>query len=100
MFRSLRDNWHSIRGGKAGSRFQDHHQRSSSRARSHRAWGIAFGLLLMVAGAILSIPPGVPGFILVLIGAAVVSSRSSWAARKFDGIERWMRRMIRKIRGK
>jgi hypothetical protein len=98
MLASARRAWRSIRRGKAGSRFRDHYHRSSNDSHSrHRGWFIALGVVLMVLGALLSIPPGVPGFIVVLIGAAVISSRSHWAATKFDRLEHWLRDIVRKV---
>jgi len=90
--------WRSIRSGIAGSRFRDHHRREVERHQSrHSGAYIALGIFLMVAGVLLSIPPAVPGFIVTLIGAAIVSSRSARAARAFDRTELRMRRILSKV---
>jgi UPF0716 family protein affecting phage T7 exclusion len=91
--------WHSIKRGAPGSRFKEHYRRSEAQRKSneHRGLYICLGVLLMIAGALLSIPPGIPGFLVVILGAAIVASRSLKAAHAFDRLERFARRTISKI---
>ena len=91
--------WHSIRRGSPGSRFKEHYRRSERQRHSneHRGLYVCLGVLLMIVGALLSIPPGIPGFLVVMLGAAVVASRSLKAAHAFDRLEGFARRMISKV---
>lgn len=98
MFAYPKRLWRSIRRGSAGSRFREHHRREKKHNGASRPGPhIALGILLMIAGVILSIPPAVPGFIVTLLGAAIVASRSARAAAAFDRAEVWLRRILDKF---
>lgn len=99
MIAHARRMWRSIRAGAAGSRFRDHHRREQKRHRGQWAGPyIALGIFLVLAGLLLSIPPGIPGFIVTLIGAALIASRSARAAHHFDRTELYLRRLWARLR--
>src|SRR5690348_1124270 len=89
MFERVKQNWRQIKSGMPGRRFQDHYQRQHQRAPSllHRVTYGILGIGLLVGGVLLSIPPGVPGTLVALLGIGVISTQSSRAARVFDWTE-------------
>jgi hypothetical protein len=69
-------------------KLEERRQRHKQRGRLHRAAIVAFGVLLVLGGLVLSGPgvPG-PGFVVVLIGL-------SFLALEFDRAERLLERVI------
>ena len=58
---------------------------------------ITLGVLVMVSGIIISLPPGIPGFFITLAGLGIIAARSHRVARALDrtelGARRWWRRL-------
>lgn len=59
---------------------------------------LAGAVLLVAAGLLLSIPPGMPGFLLWVPALAIMASRTRPVAVLLDRIEAWGRRMARRFR--
>jgi UPF0716 family protein affecting phage T7 exclusion len=84
-----------------GRRFTAHHQRHRQReSRRAAAWKTAgyviAGVLLIAAGLILSIPPGVPGFLLWIPGIGLLAARFRALAAGLDRAELFLRRIVGK----
>jgi hypothetical protein len=61
------------------------------------------GLLLVVLGLVLSLPPLMPGFLLWLPGLALIAAQFGWVARALDQGEcraRTLHRWMKGYRGK
>jgi hypothetical protein len=58
------------------------------------------GLLLVILGLVLSLPPLVPGFLLWLPGLAMIAAQFDGVARALDRIEREARRLYRLMSGR
>ncbi|EDZ68113.1 hypothetical protein NOC27_1440 [Nitrosococcus oceani AFC27] len=88
MFHKLKKNILQIYRGKRGERFTKHYkfqQRKSGEKSWKTPFYIVMGLLLVVAGVLISIPPiGVPGFILTLLGLSLLVSRLKIVAVLLD----------------
>lgn len=81
-----------------GRRFTGHYRRYRAReGRGEAAWkSIAFimlGLALLLIGFLLSIPPGVPGFLLWLPGLVLMVARLKWFALLLDRLELIVRKV-------
>lgn len=62
------------------------------RGRSWTTWGyVAAGLALVIGGLVLSLPPGVPGFLLWIPGLALLAARFKGLAMLLDRLEAWGR---------
>ncbi len=81
--------------GPPGKRFIQYHQHQRARekggSRWHTAAHIAAGVMLLVAGLLLSLPPGVPGFLLWIPGLALLVSRLRPFAVFLDRTEAFVR---------
>ncbi len=108
MFRrTVRDRLSELGRERPGHRFGRFHARRHRWRQQHPVASrvvAVIGALLVVLGAALSIPPGVPGFIVSLIGLALLVSGSRKLARWLDRGEilaRHLRnRMGRRFRGR
>ncbi|KFI22526.1 hypothetical protein [Nitrosococcus oceani] len=100
----LKKNISQIYRGKRGERFTKHYkfqQRKSGEKFWKTPFYILMGLLLVVAGVLISIPPiGVPGFILTLLGLSLLVSRLRIVAVLLDKGEVTFHRVIRYCKGK
>jgi hypothetical protein len=99
----LKRTFREVRNGKPGRRFIDHHDRTRrSESGNETAWRnvahIAGGVVLLAAGLLLSLPPGVPGFLLWIPGLALLASRLRWLAMLLDYAEVLGRRVIGRFR--
>ena len=100
MISKLRSIYREIIAAPAGERFHRFHQRRKGRAgRWHVAVYGGAGLLLVMLGFLLSLPPLMPGFLLWLPGLALIASQFGWVARTLDHGEYLMRKVCRRIRG-
>jgi hypothetical protein len=84
----------------AGSRFHRYHKRR--RGRSERWHTVVYGvtgLLLVVLGLVLSLPPLMPGFLLWLPGLALIAAQFRWVARALDRGECRGRKLYRWMKG-
>jgi UPF0716 family protein affecting phage T7 exclusion len=90
-----------IAHGEPGRRFMDYH-RQRQQAEEGQTWKtplyLVVGLVLVVAGSLLSLPPGVPGFLLTIPGLALIAARLKNFAQVLDQGERWLRRSLDKLR--
>ncbi len=96
----LRSIYREITAAPAGKRFQRYHQHRKGRA-GH--WHVAIyggsGLLLVILGFLLSLPPLMPGFLLWLPGLALIASQFGCVARALDHGECMIRKVYRRISG-
>lgn len=69
-----------------------HHARLDARRRIQFT---VLALILIAAGIAFGFVPGIPGFILVLFGAAFIATQSRAVARGLDWFEIHLRRMMR-----
>ena len=77
-----------------GERFQNEYRRRKNR-REH--WGVSVAVLsgaafLVLIGLLLSIPPGMPGFLLWIPALGIIASRTRPVAAFMDRLEIWSRR--------
>ena len=94
---SLGAGWQHIKGGSPGRRFQDYYESMhlARRGVRRRIQSTLIALVLIAAGVALGFVPGIPGVILVVLGAAFVSTQSRAAARALGWAETCLRRMLR-----
>jgi hypothetical protein len=85
----------------SGRRFHRYHQRRQGCSGRWRmvVYG-GTGLLLVILGLVLSLPPLVPGFLLWLPGLAMIAAQFDGVARALDRIEREARRLYRLMSGR
>lgn len=98
VLQKIRSEFREIKNGVPGRRFVDHYERARCREGASesfwRRWGdVAAGSALLVCGLALSVPPGVPGFLLWVPGLALLATRSMRLAVLLDRLEAWGRRM-------
>lgn len=103
MLEKLKGEFQSIKGGDPGSRFIDHYEQSKESEGANRTgWSkfgyVAIGLVLVIVGVLLSIPPGVPGFLLWIPGLALLAARSRILATVLDRAEAWGRRIWSRLK--
>lgn len=102
VFAKLRDDFLSIVKGKPGRRFIDHYERHRQSAKKNEAaWKttavVMAGLILLLAGLLLSLPPGIPGFLLWLPGLALLVARLRAFAVAMDRAELFLRRALSRL---
>ena len=98
---NLSDMLAHIKSGRPGSRFRAYHDRMRSHSDAptiQRIATTALGSVLIVTGIVLSLPPGMPGFLLWLPGMMLVSVHVRWVAVAIDRMELSMRRLINRLR--
>ena len=88
--------------GKPGSRFREHHRRHrQAEGRATSAWKTAgyllLGATLVTAGLVLSIPPGLPGFLLWIPGLGLLVARLRVLAALLDRGELWLRKIAERL---
>lgn len=103
MIARLKNEMHELRRGTPGQRFIQHYERRQRReAGRTSAWlnlsYIVGGVVLLVAGLLLSLPPGVPGFLLWIPGLGLLVARSRRLAVVLDAAERKARDVWRRVR--
>ncbi len=103
MLQKLKSEFREIRNGKPGRRFVDHHERSREREGARgslwRSVGhVAAGVVLLICGLLLSLPPGVPGFLLWIPGLALIAARWRRFASVLDRLEAWARKAWHALR--
>jgi sulfite exporter TauE/SafE len=92
MLQKIKSEFREIKAGSSGSRFIDHYKRTrkreSARGSVWRTLSYVFaGLILLLCGLLLSLPPGVPGFLLWIPGLALLSARFKSFAILLDRLE-------------
>ena len=103
MLQKLKSEYREVKKDTPGRRFLDHYERSrrreGDRGRTLRTWGyVGVGSVLLICGFALSLPPGVPGFLLWIPGLSLIASRSKRIAMLMDRLEIWARKMWRTLR--
>ncbi len=94
----IKKSFEEIVRSKPGRRFQDFYlRRCRQRAPIRIALRIAAGVMLILSGIVLSMPPLVPGFIVTLSGLALIASQSRRVARWLDAIECWLRGLRNRV---
>lgn len=95
MIEGLKRDWHRLRTGKPGDRFQGY-QRAHAEAQ-HGKWirlvSLGAGVLLIAVGIIALPAPG-PGWLIIGLGAALFARESVMVARALDAIEIRLRRVL------
>jgi hypothetical protein len=88
--------------GTPGQRFQQYYRRRQQAMRAQpwqKAVSVGLGLVLVVVGVALSIPPGVPGFLITLPGLGLLATQSRTLARWLDRAELKLRRLFSRVSG-
>lgn len=93
MLKKIKSEFQAIKDGEPGRRFVDHYERTRRREGDQvslwRTWGyVLAGLVLLICGFLLSLPPGVPGFLLWIPGLALLAARLKSFAVALDRLER------------
>jgi hypothetical protein len=98
----LRSAWRELRAAAPGTRFEQVYRRHHHRARPgyYRVLIYAVGGVLIAAGIVSSLLPGIPGFVFVALGGALISIEALHAARALDRIEKWLHRSVQRLRRK
>lgn len=92
----VREEWRNFRHDAPGERFRNHRERMQRRSRKHMAVATALGVLLLAAGVVLLFMPG-PGLLLIVFGAALVSSHSKRISDAMDRAEPVVRERGRQL---
>ena len=79
-----------MKASPPGKRFE-HHYRRNHQGGPRKPVLIGLGVLMIVGGFVLGFVPGIPGIVLAVLGAAMISNESLAVARAFDRMERWIR---------
>jgi hypothetical protein len=103
MLQKLKSVFREVKNGAPGRRFLDHYERSrrreGGRGRVSRSWGyVGVGVVLLICGLVLSLPPAVPGFLLWIPGISLIASRSRRISILLDRLEVWARKAWRALR--
>jgi uncharacterized protein (TIGR02611 family) len=95
MIDQLKRQWHELKDGEPGTRFQDQYRRRQAAARSPARRGavVGGGLVVLAAGVFFLPAPG-PGFLVIALGAAMVAQESLVAARASDWTEVRLRALV------
>lgn len=96
MLQKIKREFREIKAGEPGSRFVDHYKSSRRREGTRGTFWktigyVAAGLVLIICGLVLSLPPGVPGFLLWIPGLALLAARFKGLAMLLDRLEAWGR---------
>ena len=86
--------WRALLNGRAGRRFIRYHEHVHKRASY---LSMAVGIAVVVLGLLLSLTPG-PGFVFLLLGAAMLAGQSRSLARALDRCEIRLRKAMRRLR--
>ena len=87
-----------IARSEPGRRFQDLHQRRHrDRTRFMIVLRISAGIVLVIGGIVLSMPPLVPGFLVTLSGLVLIASQSRRVARWIDAAECRLRNLYKRL---
>ncbi len=105
MLARIKSEYRRLKDGAPGRRFLDHYVRTRNREGARGSeWRTAgflgVGVVLLVAGLLLSVPPGVPGFLLWVPGLSVIAARSKRIAILLDRLEAGLRRAWARLRGR
>jgi hypothetical protein len=99
MLEKIKSIFRRLKKASPGNRFQNYHQKEKDGGPDWKQNAyIILGFLLIGAGILLSIPPGVPGFVIVIVGCAIIAARSRVLAKALDRIELELRKLVHKLR--
>ena|SRR5689334_4359693 len=100
MWKNLVQSYQEFRELEAGERFLKTHEFWRERANGPYVSAILLGLgiLLVVAGFLLGLVPGVPGVVLGVLGLALIATRFRRLAVWLDWCELKVRRLWRRLR--
>jgi hypothetical protein len=105
LLQKIKQEFREIRKGEPGRRFLDHYRRTQRRENGQKPlWKtigyVTVGLVLVICGLAISLPPGLPGFLLWIPGFALLAARFKPLAKVLDGLEerarQWWKKYIRK----
>lgn len=102
MLQKIKLAFREIRAGVPGRRFVDHYRSSRRRDGGRRTlWTtfgyVAIGMALVIGGLVLSLPPGVPGFLLWIPGVALLAAHFKGLAILLDRLEAWGRLVWKRL---
>ena len=94
MLKNIKMAIRELREGKPGARFINHYRKTRERESDRRTlWNtlkyVVVGSALVICGLVLSLPPGIPGFLLWIPGLALLAARSKPLALLLDRLELW-----------
>jgi hypothetical protein len=93
FLQQLKSDWHDLENDPPGKRFQNRYKRKHGEGGGKRKpLMLVAGVLLVAVGIFLMPAPG-PGFIVVLLGGALLSEESMFVARALDRMEVWVRKL-------
>jgi len=100
MFKKFKVACREFARDKPGSRFIHLHRQWSRKATGPwiRALASLGGAILIVAGILLGLIPGVPGIVLGVLGCALIAMQFRWMAEWCDRVEVWARGLFKKRR--
>jgi UPF0716 family protein affecting phage T7 exclusion len=89
MWKHLKHGLAEFKAAPAGERFTRTYERWQRRGNSPivTVSVVALGVILIVAGFLLGMVPGVPGIVLGILGLALIATRSRRLAKGLDWIE-------------
>ena len=96
MFKNLKIQWRHLKQAPPGTRFRHRYkiQQKAGRSAIAKPFYLGGGIVVFVIGIVLLPAPG-PGFIFVLIGAALMAEESYYAASALDWLELRVRHLSR-----
>jgi hypothetical protein len=102
MSGTLRSHLRKFLQGRPGRRFIELHRSRKAHATTGEGAGkrllyVGAGLALLLAGLLLSLPPGFPGFLLWFPGLVMLVSRLKAMALLLDRVELALRRLIARL---
>jgi len=90
MLQSIKKRYRQVIEGEPGTRFRTfynlRHEKTQGSPWQNRVY-TAVGISLILGGFLLSISPGIPGFILMIAGISMIAARSYFVATFLDAIE-------------
>lgn len=97
MLQKLKSDFREIKDGAPGRRFADHYERRKQREGAKgNLWKtlgyVIVGLALLIGGLLLSLPPGVPGFLLWIPGLGLLTARFKSFGILLDRLELLVRK--------
>jgi uncharacterized protein (TIGR02611 family) len=102
MIEKAKETWRCFKESKPGHRFQDHHRRQQQGSDGRSYLRIFFGIIggfLVVVGGVVAVPGPGPGWLIILLGLAMLAGESLVLARLLDRLEVRMRGLTRRVAG-
>jgi hypothetical protein len=103
LYARIKSDFKALAHGEPGRRFIDHHElvRKREKGRASALKSAAYilaGVLLLLIGVVLSIPPGLPGFLIWVPALGLLVARLRFFAVWLDRAEVGARRAIDRLR--